>query len=134
MRKPRGLKARPAPAAKTSVVELTVLAVLGALAGVGAGLAFESAAIGLAVAALALVAVSAYGAAANVGRWPRDRRETPPRLSVTEIAARRPQPPGPASQGRPARPAADKTADVAPDVAKAVEPERVVPFRAPLVR
>jgi len=132
-------------AAKTSVVELTVLVGLCLLAGIGAGLAFASALAGLAVAGIGLVAVTAYALAANIDRSPRARRrEEPGRLSVTDISARRRgaaaqverarQETSPATQPEPE--GADLVAPgvVAPAVVATVAPDRVVPFRMPSVR
>jgi hypothetical protein len=124
---------------KASIVELAVLLVLCLLAGVGAGLAFASALVGLAVAGIGLIAVATYALATNIDRRPRNRREEQRRLSVTDISTRRRAAPRPVDSrreesGRAPTPEADEAAVVAPAVVGIDEPDRVVPFRAPPVR
>jgi len=150
------MKPRPGATttAKASAVELAVLLVLCPLAGVGAGLAFASALVGLAIGGVCLIAVAAYALASNIDtlpplhlpsvRWPSvrlpaARREAPRGLSVTDISAR----------SRAARAHEDRPRDesglaptvapedapaVVPIVMNAAEPDRVVPFRLPSVR
>jgi hypothetical protein len=135
MRKPASPKAHPGERAKPSRVELAILLALCPLAGIGTGLALENDAIGVAAAVFGLVAVAAYGAAANLDHRPRDRQEASRRISVTEIAERRRGAPGPVEhgpmeQGRAPPPEADNVADVAGAAAS----ERVVPFRIQSVR
>jgi len=129
--------------AKASAVEVAVLLVLCPLAGVGATLAFASALVGLSVAAIGLIAVTVYALAANIDRRPRNRREESRRLSVTDISIRRRGAPGredgPQEEraGAPTpqpEPEADNAPDVAPLIVTTVEPDRVIPFRAPSVR
>jgi len=134
MRRPSSLTAPSDAAAtpKASVVELVVLLVLCLLAGVGAGLAFASALVGLAVAGIGLIAVAAYALATNIDRRPRNRREEQRRLSVTDISTRRRAAPQQAEQAPAPEP--DEAPDAAPIVVTTAEPERVIPFRAPSLR
>jgi hypothetical protein len=116
---------------RASAVELAVLLVLCPLAGVGAGLAFASTLVGLAVAAIGLVMVAAYALAINVRTWRRDRREDSRPLSVTDISARRRLAPEPDARATAATPEPGEAPDIAPVVATPTEPDRVVAFRAP---
>ncbi len=134
MRRPPSMTAQSGAAAgtaKASVIELAVLAALCPLAGIGAGLAFESALVGLAVAG---IAVAAYAVAIHSGPWAGNLRKESARLSVTDISTRRREASGQAERGG----EGEKQAPPEPeDVAVAVKsaaPERVVPFRMPSVR
>jgi hypothetical protein len=113
-----------------SAFELAALLALCLLAGLGAGLAFESALLGLIVAGAGLIAVAAYGAATRLRPWPRPRRLDPHRLSVTEIATRRREAKGRAES----RPAPTPQTDTAAEFAASADPDRIVPFRAPSTR
>jgi hypothetical protein len=120
--------------AKASVIELAVLAALCPLAGIGAGLAFESALVGLAVAGIGLVALAAYAVAIHSGPWAGNLRKESARLSVTDISTRRREASGQAERGgEGAKQAPPEPEDVAVAV-KSAAPERVVPFRMPSVR
>jgi hypothetical protein len=141
MRRPSSLTDQPNPAAtpKASVGELAVLLVLCLLAGVGAGMAFASALIGLAVAGIGLIAIAAYALATDIASEPRRPREESRRLTVSDISARRRWAPRPVDSPRetsgPERtPEPDEAPDAAPIVATTAQPDRVVPFRTPSVR
>jgi hypothetical protein len=129
--------------ATASAVEVAVLLVLCLLAGVGAALAFVSALVGLSVGGIGLIAVTTYALTATIDRRPRNRREESRRLSVTDISTRRRGAPGredgPSEErsGAPTpqpEPEAAQAPDVAPFIVTTVEPDRVVPFRAPSLR
>jgi len=146
MKTPSGAKV------KASAVELAILMGLCLLAGIGAGLAFDSAPIGLGLAGIGLIAVAAYALAAKVVSLPnvslpkvsgrRERREETRGLSVTDISTRRRGAAGQAPawpeetrlEPTPEPKAAPEEGPISAVVTTAVEPDRVVPFRMPPVR
>jgi len=139
MRRDIGPKAKPGAIPKPSAVELAVLLVLCPLAGVGAGLAFESVLIGLMVAGLGLLAVATYGLATHLKYLPRNRREDSRRLSVTDISTRRRaalvQQEAPRDERAPASASEpDEVCAVDPNLATAAHPDRIVLFPMPSVR
>jgi hypothetical protein len=151
------MKTQPGAKPKASVVELAGLMGLCLLAGIGAGLAFESAPIGLALAGIGLIAVAAYALAVKVVSVPavslptvslpkasgrRERRQETRGLSVTDISTRRSVATSPVQavpkdtklEPTPEPEAAPEEAPISAIVATAVEPDRVVPFRIPPTR
>jgi hypothetical protein len=122
-----------------SPVELVGLLALCPMAGVGAGLAFQNALVGLMVASIGLIAIAGYGAAAKLRDLRRDRRDDGGGLSVSAIAARRRQaPPRKApereSSGSPPPPVADPASEMRPAVDAPAEPDRVIPLRGHVFR
>jgi len=133
MRENLSSKAAPRRSWKLSAVELAVLLALCPLAGVGAGLAFESVPVGLLIAGLGLFAVAAYGSAERLGQLlrrprpvPRDRRIDSHRLSVTDISIRRRAAAGPEATAPASTPDSD--------VATPADPDRIVPFPVQSIR